>query len=485
MKATEIFPKSTFNIPAGLKYDTEKLLYKSGLLRSGETLTFYSLGVKILDKIKEVIISRIEAENFKKIHQFKPSVEDIKREIYNEKILPLYFYSLNDFTLYSYEITNNTPKLLKILSEILDYLMQKGIKQNYFSVAESDEKIIYSFSSEKGDFAFLHCPGCSYSYSLNYISYKKEIEPKNLKKNESMKKVYTPGIKTIPELCSFLNISPEKTIKTMIYKVNYNNNKEEYIAALVKGSRNINEEKLKRVLGAIKVALANEEEIINFTNTKMGFAGPIGLDLKVIADKDIIDIQEAVVGANEEDYHLIDVIPEKDIKIDILCDIKENKDGDPCPVCNRPMEIIEGQIVAEFATSKENNITFNSMKIDLFNLFYLISEKNRDSEGLIFTPEFSPVLCYIIPINVKNESILNASKEIYEKLIKYVDIIIDDREESPGVKFKDADLLGIPYKIIIGNKFIKEGKVEIKERKTGKSFEIELNNINIEFFNSL
>lgn len=484
MRMSEIFPRTAFNIPSVLNYETEKLIFKSGLVRSGETLTFYPLGAKVIDKIKDAIINILETENYLKIYQEFPSIFDIKREINSNKVMPLKLYLFDNFSLYFYEITKENEKLKDIVLEILIRTIKEEIKDRLYLVEENNDEIIYAVTSEKTNYTFLHCPKCLKSYSVNYVGYKEILNQKNFGKNENIEKVYTPGAKTISDLCSYLKVSPEKTIKTLIYKI-YFDNKEEYIAALVKGSRNINEEKLKRVLGAKKIQLADEEEIKNFANTKIGYAGPIGLNMKIIADKDIMNMENAIVGANEEDFHFINVIPAKDFKIDIVCDIKENIEKDPCPNCFNPMEFIQGQKLGSLTYNKEEENVFINGQLDLSVLFYIINEVNKDSEGLIFDREFSPALCYIIPINVKNEKIFQAAEGLYDKLKKYEEVIIDDREESPGVKFKDADLLGIPYKIIIGNKFVKEGKIEVKERKTGRSFEVELRNINIEFFNSL
>ncbi|MCA6072880.1 MAG: proline--tRNA ligase [Endomicrobium sp.] len=295
--------------------------------------------------------------------------------------------------------------------------------------------------------------------------------------------VFTPNVGVVEDVARFLNSYPSKFIKTMIYSADG-----KPVVVLVRGDHEINEIKLQSLLGATKVVLADEQTVTSITNAPIGFAGPSGLkNVKIIADLSVVGISNAITGANKKDYHLRNVNYNRDYKVDIIADVRKVMEGDTCPRCkketlkfSRGIEI--GHIFklgAKYSKSlnatyldingKENFIVMGCYGIGVTRILAATIEQSHDDNGIIWPDNIAPFEIVIVPVNYADEKTEEVTNKIYKELsAKGLDVLIDDRDERAGIKFKDADLIGIPYRITIGEKNLANGNVELKARRNGK-----------------
>ncbi|MGH7808273.1 MAG: proline--tRNA ligase [Thermodesulfobacteriota bacterium] len=336
-----------------------------------------------------------------------------------------------------------------------------------------------------GEDVIMSCNKCDYAANLELAEIgegsKQDIE--NGKEEKSIEEVHTPGLKTVEQVASFLNVNPSDLIKTMIVEADG-----VPVAALVRGNHELSLTKLRKAIGADTVELATERTIQEVTKGPIGFSGPVGIKIKIVADRSINLISNAVTGANKKDYHLINVNLDRDFQVSQFADIRVASDGDTCPKCKdgvlRSSRGIEVGHVFKLGTkySEAMNATFidGNGKERLFIMgCYGIGigrtvaaaiEQNYDENGIIFPISLAPFQVAVLPLNMKEERVKNVAEDIYKRLINLgVDVIIDDREESAGFKFKDADLLGIAVQVTVGPRTLKENAVEIKLRKGGIS----------------
>ncbi len=293
--------------------------------------------------------------------------------------------------------------------------------------------------------------------------------------------VSTIGKHTVEEVSGFLNVAPQSIIKTMILKAD-----DDFIAALVRGDRELNLIKLKNVLNADSVELAGDAECVKQTGAHAGSIGPVGLKMKVVADMEIKTAQNAVTGANQDNYHYTGVNAGRDFTPDMFADIRNAVAGDACPACFKPMSMTRGievghifklgtkyseKMHAEFLDEHGESKPFimGCYGIGVGRTLAASIEQNNDNDGIIFPLTIAPYEIGLVAINMKDSVIAEAAEIIYHEMLnKGFDIIYDDRDLSPGMKLKDADLIGFPLRIVIGAKLKKEGLIEIKVRKTGE-----------------
>lgn len=331
-----------------------------------------------------------------------------------------------------------------------------------------------------GEDVILSCAACSYAANVE----KAEIRPpENMAfapaPAGSPRKVHTPERRTVEEVCALLGIGPQGLVKTMIYTT-----EQGVVAALVRGDHEVNEAKLKRCLGAQTMELADEETIAKCTGAPRGFAGPVGLSVPMIADMSLTG-GPYVAGANEADYHLSDVWLVRDARITKIADIRVALPGDACPKCGGELTAIRGIEVghifklgtkyskamhAEFLdeTGALKPMIMGCYGIGVSRVVAAALEQHHDENGIIFPLPLAPYPALILPIDIKADEVMRVAIDLYEALnAQGIEALLDDRDVRPGVKFKDADLLGVPYRITVGAKGLAEGVVEIKERATG------------------
>jgi len=336
--------------------------------------------------------------------------------------------------------------------------------------------------AETGEEYIASCNCCEYSANIERARIgRRDVQSSDPRIQSSREKVYTPEKKTVAEVTEFLGIAPEALIKTLIYEADGRP-----VAALVRGDHEINELKLKKILGCNELNLAGQEVIEEVTGAPLGFSGPVGLNIKTIVDFSILENHPYVTGANEKDHHYVNVVIGRDFQPSLREDIRKAVEGDPCPCCEGRLGITKGIEVGHVfklgtkysealkavyldEEGKERLIIMGCYGIGIGRTVAAAIEQNHDKDGIIFPLSIAPFQVEVLPVNTEDQEGMNLAEKIYDILSeKRIEVLLDDRAENPGVKFKDADLIGIPFRITIGPRNLKEGKVEIKERKTGR-----------------
>lgn len=301
-----------------------------------------------------------------------------------------------------------------------------------------------------------------------------------------LRKVETPNEKTIEEVSAFLKVDKEKCIKSLLFKVD-----DEFKLILVRGDHEVNDIKVKNLFEATNVELATHEETEEVLGCVPGFVGPLNVSdkVEVVADKAVSAIVNGVCGANEENYHYVNVNIERDGKVSRYADIRFIEEGDLSPDGEGTIEFARGIEVGHVFKlgtrySESMNATFldengraqpmimGCYGIGVSRTVSAIIEQHHDENGIVWPEQVAPFNVHVIPVNVKNEAQKTLGNELYEQLKnKGYEVLLDDREERAGVKFADSDLIGLPVRVTVGKK-AEEGIVEVKVRKTGESFEV-------------
>jgi prolyl-tRNA synthetase len=304
---------------------------------------------------------------------------------------------------------------------------------------------------------------------------------------ETLARVDTPDQRTIEEVTAFLNIGSEQLVKTLIYMVD-----EEPVAVLIRGDHELNDAKLKNALDAQAVEIASERLVEEATGAPVGFAGPVGLEIKVVADNALKSMENFVVGGNEKDLHLRNVNHGRDFKPSLFSDLRTIAPGDACPRCGGPIAFGRGIEVGHVfklgvkyskamkavflnEQGKEIPTIMGCYGIGIGRTVAAAIEQNHDKDGIDFPIPVAPFEVTILPLQMHNEPVVEAASGIYGDLMDMgIDVLLDDRDERAGVKFKDADLLGIPVRITVGSRGLKNGEVEVKLRSEPDSFTVPL-----------
>ncbi|HEO63703.1 MAG TPA: proline--tRNA ligase, partial [Candidatus Omnitrophica bacterium] len=335
--------------------------------------------------------------------------------------------------------------------------------------------------SEYGEDRVVNCPNCGRSLSCDLAGRREPEHRDSPKTNKEIKEVHTPGSSSVEAVSKKLNIKPDRLLKTIIYKYDGG-----FVAAIVKGESEVNEAKLRKYLKCSELRMATADEIKIVTGSEVGFSGPLGLDIKIVADFEIRGAIDCVAGANKTDYHLVNVAEGRDFQADVFIDLRYLKDGDLCLSCGEKVRIqnaVEIGHIFKLGTrySKPLGAVFTDEKgqrqdiimgcygIGINRIIATFIEQHNDDKGIIWTPALAPYLVAIIATNIDDEKIRERSVQIYDFLRnKGIDVILDDRPIRAGSKFNDLDLIGVPYQIIIGSKFIDSNQFELKTRDRKK-----------------
>ena len=330
-----------------------------------------------------------------------------------------------------------------------------------------------------GEETVLSCNRCEYAANIEKAtSIVMQEEPKKEHpKQRGM--VHTPNMKTVEEVTDFLKVGPEKLIKTLLYQSDGKT-----VAALIRGDRDINEIKLKNHLRCLELEMSPPDIVMQVTGAQVGYAGPVGLQgIKIIADLEIRSMQNFVVGANKDDTHMVGVNLD-DFKVDEYVEVRMAEAGEVCPNCNQGrLEAFSGIEVgnifmlgtkysealgASFIDhdGSEKPFVMGSYGIGITRTAQAAIEAFHDEKGIIWPSTMAPYDFHVLPIDINDSRVKETAFKIYEGLMeKGYDVLMDDRDERAGVKFNDADLVGIPVRICIGARSLKEGLVEIVRRK--------------------
>ena len=383
------------------------------------------------------------------------------------------------------QLDESYMKMFNAYKNIFDRL-----KVNYKIVRSSTGAMGGSLSEEfqaltdLGEDILVLCDSCDYASNIDIATSKKIATDEEEKELEL---VETPESKTIEEVSKLLNVPVEKTVKAMLMRAN-----DELVTFFLRGDRELNETKVCKLFNINELAFA-DDALIATSNAVPGFTGPVGLNSKIVIDKEVLGMKNFVVGANKEGYHYKNCNV-KDFKYDIVEDISSVKEGDICPHCGGKIYFKKGieigntfKLGTKYAKSlgltyldefnKPQYVTMGCYGIGIGRVLASIVEQNNDEKGIIFPMTVAPFKVCIVPSNMKDEHIVETADKIYQTLTESnIDTIYDDRDERLGVKFNDMDLIGIPIRITVGKK-LAENKVELKLRKEDTSKDVDIENI--------
>ena len=431
-------------------------------------LNLYQIQVKFRDEIRPRFgLMRGREFIMKDAYTFDADQESFDRSY--EGMLNAYFAMFNRAGLDVVKVESDTGMMGGKAAHEFMFLVDTDAGEEIICISEDGK---YAANVEKAEFVDLA---------------KVEID----RDEKPMETVDTPGAATIEEVTAFLEVPATRLVKTLIYVADG-----KPVAALVRGDRDLNLIKLKNAIGAVELEMATPDQIMEFTGAPVGFAGPVGLkDIPIIVDPLVAGLKNFIAGANEKEKHLINVNPDRDFKATKVIDITLARAGDRSPVSDSKLITKNGievgnafmlgtkyseSLGAKFldAEGKEHPFIMGSYGVGITRTPQAVLEKYHDDRGIIWPKSIAPYLVELIPLKMDNEEQVSTAETIYESLTAAgIEVLYDDRDERPGVKFSDADLVGMPVRITIGDKSLREGKVELKARSEDKMDLISVDNI--------
>ena len=551
MRYTKYFIPTYKEIPAEAEVISHQLMLRAGMIRklTSGVYTFLPIGLKSLKKVETIIREEMNrsggievlmpavhpAELWKEsgrwdyygaeLLRFRdrnnheaclaPTHEEVitdlvRREIHSYKQLPVNFYQIQfkfrdeirprfgvmrcrEFIMkdgYTFDVDEaGADKSYEIMRHTYSRIFQRcGLK---FKIVDADSGSIggsfsqeYMVLADTGEDQIVTCSKCEYAANMERAEVRWE-GGRAASATETLKpleEVETPNMRTVEEVTSFLSVSPRQLVKTLIFKTDT-----QAVAALIRGDHEVNEVKLKNLLGADSVELADPGLVAEVTGAPMGFAGPVGLKVKMIADHALKGMANFVTGGNKHDVHFVHVNMERDFKADQFADLRLVMPGDSCPRCKAELEFKRGIEVGHIfklgtkyskplqamyldEKGEEKAIIMGTYGIGVARTIAAAIEQSHDADGMIFPIPIAPFEVVVLPLQLHEAEVSAAAERIYGELLgNGLDILIDDRDVRPGVKFKDADLLGIPVRINVGARNLKDGYVEMRLRTEAKS----------------
>jgi len=434
----------------------------------------------------------------------------VRREIHSYKQMPINFYQIQtkfrdeirprfgimrgrEFLMkdaYSFDAEEEgAEKSYKIMYETYNNIFHRcGLR---FRAVEADTGSIGgSFSHEfmvladTGEDQIVSCSQCNYAANLDkaevmHADDEADATHDNFNPLEGVK---TPDKRTVEEVTDFLSISPDQLVKTLIFRTN-----KDIVAVLVRGDHEINEAKLKNLLGIDQLEMADSRLLAETTGAPMGFAGPVGLKVRIISDYALKGKQDFITGGNRKDLHLRNVNIKRDFHVDLFGDLRFITSEDHCPRCGSEIQFGKGIEVGHIFKlgtkyskamgalfldehGMERPIVMGCYGIGVGRTVAAAIEQNHDKDGIIFPIPIAPFEAIVLPLQIDEREVVDAAEKIYRELLaKGIDVLLDDRDVRAGFKFKDADLLGIPLRIAVGTRNLKNGQVEIKLRSESDS----------------
>jgi prolyl-tRNA synthetase len=291
--------------------------------------------------------------------------------------------------------------------------------------------------------------------------------------------VATPGVRTVEEVAAFLKVQPQDIAKTLIYETDQGP-----VAVLIRGDHEVNEVKVRNLLGATELLLAGPARVKELTSAEVGFAGPLGLTIPIYADQAVAALSTMVTGANQDGHHLTGVHPKRDLQFARVADLRQVTEQDPCPRCGAKLTLLKGIEVghvfklglkyskalnAKFldAEGEEQYIFMGCYGIGVSRIVAASIEQSHDANGIIWPMALAPFQVGLVPINVNDEITRETVNRLHDDLeAAGIEVLLDDRDERPGVKFKDMDLLGLPIRVVVGPKTLAKGQAEVRQRRS-------------------
>ena len=355
-----------------------------------------------------------------------------------------------------------------------------------FKVVEADSGPIGgSFSHEfmvladTGEDLLASCTVCDYAANLEKAEVPLNLNDPVPAEAGGPEPVATPGVRTVEEVAAFLKVTPEEIVKTLIYETGSGP-----VAVLIRGDHEVNEVKVKNLLGVAELILAGADRVAELTGAAVGFAGPVGLNLPLYADQAVAALNSMVTGANRDGYHLMGVHPFRDMAISQVADLRTVTEKDPCPHCRGALSILRGIEVGHIfklglkysqalkavyldADGLERHIYMGCYGIGVSRIVAAAIEQGHDEHGIIFPMALAPFQVGLIPISLNDEVTRECVFRLHEEIADAgLEVLLDDRDERPGVKFKDCDLLGIPLRVVVGPKTLAGQAAEVRVRST-------------------
>lgn len=557
MKQSKLFLPTLREVPAEAEIVSHQLMVRAGLMRQlvSGVYTYLPLGYRVLRKVQQIVREEMDRAGAQEISM--PAIQPAELwqetgrwDAYGPELMRLKDRHNRDFVLgptHEEVVTGlvrdnlNTYKKLPInLYQIQtkyrdevrprfgvirsrEFIMKdaysfdttrEGLDKSYqdmydaytriftragltFRAVEADAGAIggkgtheFMALSEIGEDTIAYCTSCDYAANLEKAEVVYKSAEKRTASQAEMEKVATPDVKTIEQLMNHFDMEARQFIKALVFKTD-----ERFVVALVRGDHELNDVKLKNIVDANVLTMATEEEL-NKLGIPLGFVGPFNLpeDIEVYADFAIQDMNGAVAGANEKDYHYKNVVPGRDFTVKTYTDLRNIIEGDECPRCGGHIAFARGievghvfklgtryseKMGAKFLdeNGKEQPMIMGCYGIGISRTVAACVEQNNDENGIIWPWSLAPYQIHVVPVNVKNEEQKQLADSIYEQLQKEgYEVLLDDRPERAGVKFKDADLIGLPIRVTVGGK-AGEGLVECKVRKTGESKDVHVDEL--------
>jgi prolyl-tRNA synthetase len=497
MRMSKLFGQTLRQAPSEARAASHQLLLRAGMIRSsGEgTYTYLTLGRRVLSKIERVVRQEMEAIGGQELQMpltltTEETVADLcRKEIESYRQLPTLIYQIHTKLRDEYRSRVGLMEGREFIAkEALSFHPDsEGLNDFYSRIYQAYVNIFQTccletvaIETEAGNefivlceaskHTFIICSECDYAAHAEEAEFAKPEAPQEPER--AIEKVATPDCKTIKALADYVGVPTEKTLKVVFYATE----KGEVIIAAIRGDLDISETKLKNALGIADLYLATEREIVN-VGAVPGYGSPIGVSgVKVVADDSVLLGSNFVAGANEDGYHLMNVNYPRDFQADILTDFAQARAGYNCPRCRSQLTEMSGIVVGYLRRSEEMEATYldkggkarpivmGSYGLDLARLMAAVVEQHHDQRGIIWPASIAPYQIHFVVLGA-DEGIAAKAEEIYADIqaLGY-EVLHDDRDGSAGVKFNDADLIGVPLRLTLSRRTLKENAIEIKLR---------------------
>ena len=533
-------------IPAEAEAASHILLFRAGMIRklASGIYDYLPLGLRVLRKVENIVrqeMNRAGAQEvllpavqpaelwqesgrwqvygkellrFKDRHGrdccFGPTHEEVitdlvRREVHSYRQLPLNLYQIQvkfrDEIRPRFGLIRGREFIMKdAYSFDVD---ETGAEQTYGAMYEAYSRIFSrcgltfkaveadtgpiggSFSHEfmvladTGEDLLASCGSCAYAANLEKAEVQPPVGNPGAIPAGAPALVATPGVRTVEEVAAFLKVQPQDIIKTLIYET-----EQGPVAVLIQGDHEVNEVKVKNLLGVPDLLLAGPARVQELTGAEVGFAGPLGLSIPIYADQAVAALPAMVTGANKDDHHLTGVHPQRDLQFTRVADLRQVTEQDPCPRCGAALTLLKGIEVGHIfklglkyskalnaryldAEGMEQYIFMGCYGIGVSRIVAAAIEQSFDADGIIWPLALAPFQVGLVPISLNDQATRETVHRLHDELeAAGIEVLLDDRDERPGVKFKDMDLLGLPLRIVVGPKTLAAGKAEVRQRRT-------------------
>jgi prolyl-tRNA synthetase len=338
--------------------------------------------------------------------------------------------------------------------------------------------------AENGEDTVVVCKKCEFAANMEKAVVAAP-KPSDSSDKFELEKIETPGKRKVAAVCEFLGIQPTELVKIVVYIADGNP-----VGVLLRGDHEVEEVKLKNHLNVADLVIADDKEIFDATGVPSGYLGPVGTKLRIFADQQLLAMNNFYTGGNEKNYHYKNVNLHRDFEVESITDLRKITIDDPCPTCGSALDLTEGievghifklgtkysksmQAVFQDSEGQEKPFVMGCYGIGVSRVVAAAIEQNHDENGIIFPLPLAPYSVIILNLGTNDESITAMAEKLYDDLGREgIPVLLDDRDERPGAKFKDADLLSIPYRVTVGKRFIQDGLIELRRRNDGVSQEL-------------